>query len=80
MIDGPSTFDETIKYQTTPHNRRAKLICADLGIDYNTASTWRELDESMNEFMNRNSVSVLEIITDSETNTQFYQQFKEIKI
>lgn len=79
MIDGPSTFDETIKYQTTPHNRTAKLICADLGITYHAASTWDEFDLAMNEFMNRNSVSVLEIITDSETNTQFYQRFKEIK-
>ncbi len=79
LIDGPSSHKATIPYQTTPHQRTAKLVCKDLGIEHYEVKNWTDFNDSLESFMNQKATSVFEIHTDSEQNTAFYHHFRTIK-
>ena len=75
MIDGPARQPEHVEYFETPQMLNAKNTAADFGFNYLTASCFEELNKELNNFK-PNSINLLEVTTNTETNTAFYKAFR----
>ncbi len=78
MIEGPAQQPERQVYFESAHNRDAKDLCKNLGVNYFRATNISELYVGMDALNNCEGAAVLEIHTDSEQNQLFFNQFKSL--
>lgn len=76
LIEGPSNQPERKVFMETSHSRTADYLCRNLGIQYQSAENFHELEEGMNFLNNSLKPAVLEVFTDPDTNQIFFNQFK----
>ncbi len=77
LIDGPSNLPELETYFETRHNRTAKYICAENGLDYAVAHDMDTLKAELAKFFEpSNQSKVIEVFTDPETNQKVYKKLK----
>ena len=84
MIDGPSRQPELEEYFVTQQKLEAKNTANDFGLEYhhvdmNQNEAHRELEQLLPGFLTENSqhTKLLEIVSDGQTNTDIFRQFKE---
>ncbi len=70
IIPRPTEQEGLTELFTTPHGRTAELTAREFGLDYQTASSSDELDQALDRF----SHGILEIFTDMNTNTAFFNE------
>lgn len=68
MIPGPKEQKGLTELFTTPHGRTGELTAREFGLHYQRASSIEELEQALDKF----SHGILEIFTDMETNTDFF--------
>ncbi|MEO0332290.1 MAG: thiamine pyrophosphate-binding protein, partial [Bacteroidota bacterium] len=84
MIDGPSRQPELEEYFVTQQKLEAKNTANDFGLEYHRVDmsqngAHHELEQLLPDFFAENSqhAKLLEIISDSQTNTDIFRQFKK---
>lgn len=80
LINGPSTIEEALPYQLTPHERSIKTAASEFGFGYLCANDYQSLQQCLNTAFDANSAQILEIKTNPNINKAFYERFKSIKI
>lgn len=75
IIDGASKMDERHPFMTTPHFRSAKNICHDAGINYLASHNFDSLKRNLYELNISSKITLLEIITNSETDSKEFASF-----
>ena len=69
FIDGPSQLPELETFFETKHQRKAKSLAEEAGIEYQSASSLESLDTALKSFFNRSEkAKLLEIFTPNELN------------
>ncbi len=79
-IDGPSKMKESDPFLYTPHNYSAKHIASHYSMKYIRAENQEQFDSGLNEFIRCNDLCFFEVFTDSDTNTEFFKQYKQIQL
>ena len=78
LIDGPANLPELEEYFETRHNRTAKYICDENGLEYITADRLQDLNNKLPRFFEKsNKAKVLEVFTDPEINQRVYKELKK---
>jgi len=78
MIDGPAQQPECREFFASAHERNAQDLCKNLGVTYFRATNSSELYDGMEALNNNAGAAVLEIVTYSEENQLFFNQFKSL--
>ena len=79
LIDGPGQMAELDEFLATRHQRNARLLCQDMGVEYASANNFEELENELEKFYRpANKPKVLEVFTDTETNTQVFKVYKQL--
>jgi 2-succinyl-5-enolpyruvyl-6-hydroxy-3-cyclohexene-1-carboxylate synthase len=77
FVDGTESVPELKPYIQTPHQRRAKYIAEDFGLDYRCIADEENLMPALKDFFKQGKrASILEIITDQENNARIYKELK----
>lgn len=77
LINGPSGLEELEEYFETRHNRTAKYICLENGLDYIPVRNSDELHSQLTSFWNEaENAKVMEVFTDPETNQRVYKELR----
>ena len=78
IIDGPSKTKQLSKYFVAKHDYKAKDLCKGFGIEYLSASSNEEIENSMELFYSDSEngrPKLIEIFTPSESNDEVLKQF-----
>lgn len=79
LIDGPGQMPEREEFLETRHQRTAKLLCEDMKVGYAQASNFEELERELKQlYQVSDRPKVLEVFTDAETNTKFFNEYKQL--
>lgn len=79
MIDGPGQMPELEEFVETTHTRTAKLLAMDMNVEYTQVENFEELEAALKVFYNPSErPKILEIITDSKINTEYFKQYKTL--
>lgn len=79
LIDGPGQMPEREEFLETRHQRTAKLLCEDMKVGYAQASNFEELERELELlYQVSDRPKVLEVFTDAETNTKFFNEYKQL--
>ncbi|KAB2917704.1 MAG: 2-succinyl-5-enolpyruvyl-6-hydroxy-3-cyclohexene-1-carboxylic-acid synthase [Bacteroidetes bacterium] len=79
LIDGPGQMPEREEFLETRHQRTAKLLCEDMKVGYAQASNFEELERELELlYQASDRPKVLEVFTDAETNTKFFNEYKQL--
>lgn len=79
LIDGPGQMPEREEFLETRHQRTAKLLCDDMKVRYAQASNFEELERELEQlYQVSDRPKVLEVFTDAETNTKFFNEYKQL--
>ncbi|MCE7064753.1 2-succinyl-5-enolpyruvyl-6-hydroxy-3-cyclohexene-1-carboxylic-acid synthase [Dyadobacter sp. CY326] len=76
MIDGPAGLPELETYFETRHAFSAKRTCEDSDIAYFSCNALETLETSINQFLENEGISLLEIFTDPYENEQVWKSLK----
>jgi 2-succinyl-5-enolpyruvyl-6-hydroxy-3-cyclohexene-1-carboxylate synthase len=60
-IHGPANMGDSLKFQTTPHQRNAKSLAGEHGITYLQVTSLEELNSKLDEFLTMNAIGILEV-------------------
>lgn len=77
-IDGPKQLPELEEFFETSHQRSAKYLANEFGLEYLEARNTEELDLGLSIFQNTKKCILLEVFTDKYTNEIQFNKFKEI--
>lgn len=77
-IDGPKQLPELEEFFETAHQRSAKYLAKEFGIEYHCATNTAELSKGLNAFENSKNTLLLEVFTDKYKNEKQFNKFKEI--
>lgn len=81
LLEGPSDLPERESFFATRSSRNAESMALEFGFDYRKAETFEDLEKGLNSLLsNSESPGILEVFTDSESNINFYSDFKKLKI
>ena len=79
VIDGPSKLPELDDYFETKQTLTAKHLATEYILDYYSCSNTEELDRNLKQFFSPSTKPViLEVETDSRTNTTIFNEFKNL--
>lgn len=74
LINGPAALPELEDYFETRHNRSAKYLCEENGLEYTSVSNLGSLTQTLSAFYNTSeNAKILEIFTEPETNHTVYK-------
>ena len=76
-IDGPAGIPELNPFIATPHNMDAKLLAEHFKLGYFKVVNLTELSPALEEWLNSDKASILEIQTDSTINSDIFNQYKQ---
>jgi 2-succinyl-5-enolpyruvyl-6-hydroxy-3-cyclohexene-1-carboxylate synthase len=76
LIDGPNKMKEADPYIITPHKHTCELIAKQYGINYVAAQTNEEIDRKVQTFLSYEGLSILEVFTNREMNSNIFNQYK----
>ncbi len=79
-IEGPSKMKESDPFLYTPHNFNAKHIASHYNINYLSAENQEQFDKGLNEFIHSQGICFFEVFSDSDHNTEFFNQYKQIQL
>ena len=79
-IEGPSNMKESDPYLYTPHNFNAKHIASHYNINYISADNQEQFDRGLKEFIQSQDLCFFEVFSDSNHNTEFFNQYKQIQL
>lgn len=81
FIGDKNLMDNCLELFTTPHHVKIKSLAEAYGIDYLSCSGIEELPSKLDTLFNSTKAIILEIFTDSDTNTEAYREyFRNIKL
>lgn len=79
-IEGPSKMKESDPYLYTPHLFNAKHIASHYNINYISADNQEQFDKGLKEFIQSQDLCFFEVFSDSNHNTEFFNQYKQIQL
>lgn len=79
-IEGPSKMKESDPYLYTPHLFNAKHIASHYNINYISAYNHEQFDKGLKEFIQSQDLCFFEVFSDSNHNTEFFNQYKQIQL
>ena len=79
-IEGPKNMKEANPYLYTPHQYTAKHIAQHHQIEYFFADDNEQFSQKLVEFNAYNGICFFEVLTNSDINTEFFNQYKHIQI
>jgi 2-succinyl-5-enolpyruvyl-6-hydroxy-3-cyclohexene-1-carboxylate synthase len=79
-IEGPSKMQESNPFLYTPHHYNAKHLASHYNIRYIRAENQEQFDSGLNEFIQFQGICFFEVFSDSDHNTNFFNQYKQIQI
>ena len=79
-IEGPSNMKESDPYLYTPHHFNAKHIASHYNINYISADNQEQFDRGLKEFIQSQDLCFFEVFSDSNHNTEFFNQYKQIQL
>jgi 2-succinyl-5-enolpyruvyl-6-hydroxy-3-cyclohexene-1-carboxylate synthase len=79
-IEGPSKMKEANPYLYTPHDLNTEHIAKHYKIRYISAENQDQYDAGLNEFIQCQGLCFFEVLTDADTNTEFFKQYKQIQL
>ena len=78
MIPGPDKMGVAQTYQTTPHQFKAKYLASHFNVAYFTGDSMVSFAEGLSDLHRHKGAAILELFTDQQDNSAFFQQFKEL--
>ena len=79
-IEGPSKMKESDPYLYTPHLFNAKHIASHYNINYISADNQAQFDKGLKEFIQSQELCFFEVFSESNHNTEFFNQYKQIQL
>jgi 2-succinyl-5-enolpyruvyl-6-hydroxy-3-cyclohexene-1-carboxylate synthase len=79
-IEGPSKMQESNPFVYTPHQLNAKHLASHYKVRYIGAENQEQFEVGLNEFIQYQGICFFEVFSDSNHNTQFFNQYKQIQI
>ena len=79
-IEGPSKMQESNPFVYTPHQLNAKHLASHYKVRYISAANQEQFDVGLHEFIQCQGICFFEVFSDSNHNTQFFNQYKQIQI
>lgn len=79
-IEGPSKMKESDPYLYTPHLFNAKHIASHYNINYISADKQEQFDKGLKEFIQSQDLCFFEVFSNSNHNTEFFNQYKQIQL
>ncbi|MDI1233015.1 MAG: 2-succinyl-5-enolpyruvyl-6-hydroxy-3-cyclohexene-1-carboxylic-acid synthase [bacterium] len=76
-IDGPAGMAELNPFIATPHKMDAELLAQHFKLNYFKVVKLAELEPSIKAWLSADKASILEIQTDSTTNSDIFNQYKQ---
>ncbi|MDO5665736.1 MAG: 2-succinyl-5-enolpyruvyl-6-hydroxy-3-cyclohexene-1-carboxylic-acid synthase [Bacteroidia bacterium] len=81
FIGDKQLMSNCLELFTTPHHVKIKSLAEAYGIDYLSCSQTEELSSKIDTLFNSTRATILEIFTDSDTNTEAYRgYFRNVKL
>lgn len=78
LIEGPASQPESHTFFESSHQRDAKDLCKNLGVDYLRATNEKELETSLSTLNASANACVLEVFTVPEADQLFFNQYKSL--
>ncbi|MCE6992178.1 2-succinyl-5-enolpyruvyl-6-hydroxy-3-cyclohexene-1-carboxylic-acid synthase [Dyadobacter sp. CY323] len=78
MIDGPAGLPELETFFETRHSFSARRTCKDSGISYFDANNLQSLETTVQDFLNKDGISLLEIFTDPVENEKAWKGLRQL--
>lgn len=76
FIEGPSQLPELESYFETKHQRKAKSLAEEAGIEYQSADSLESLNIALNSFFNKSEkAKLMEIFTPNELNAKILKDY-----
>lgn len=77
LIDGPNKLNEVDEFFVTSHHQTAENTAKDMKLSYCRIEDKDALQDKLNALAsNKNSAQLIEVITNMEINTQFFEEYK----
>ncbi|MEZ4804246.1 MAG: hypothetical protein R2852_01820 [Bacteroidia bacterium] len=80
LIDGPNNMREAIPFLITPHRHNSSLIAQQYNMNYLEVKSIEELEHKVQTFLSYEGLSILEVFTNREINSNIFNQYKNNKI
>lgn len=78
MIPGPDKMGAARTFQTTPHQFKARHLASHFNVAYFTGDSIVSFAQGLSDLHRHQGAAILELFTDQQDNSAFFQQFKEL--